>query len=204
MRLAKISVLRYNAGMDFFERIEKEHWTAYRLSKESGIPLTTVNDLLTRKTDPLKMSVETAHRLAQALHLSLDEFFHEIDQADLNSSYDLLRSDICHELKDKGDMAFLEEVLTSNEIRKLYERRNYFHCYYLLAMVDYLCRVNQLPQSADYQDIRMKKLRNPVYPSSVVLLQKLKDEKLMSEFEKTAIPEFVRFNIFEGDVRNVV
>ncbi|OPZ32727.1 MAG: hypothetical protein BWY98_01304 [Tenericutes bacterium ADurb.BinA155] len=199
-----IAVLRYNINMDFFTRIEQGRWTAYRLSKESGIPLTTVNDLLTRKTDPFKMSLETAHRLADALKISLDELFHEIDEADLNSSYDLLRSDICHELKAKGDLDFLQEILSSNEIRKLYQRRLYYHCYYLLGMVDYLCRINALPQSADYNDIRSKKLRNPVYPSSVLLLKKLDDQTLLQKAEAEAIPEFARFNIYEGDVHNVV
>lgn len=191
--------------MDFFERLKKDKWTAYRLSKQSGVPLTTVNDLVTRKTDPYKLTLQTSFKLASALQISLDELYREISEADLNSSYDVLRSDICHALKDRGDLDFLEEILGSKKIENLYAHRSYIHCYYLLGMVDYLCRIHDLPLSSDYDEIRQRKLHRMVYPSSMLLLKNL-DEKSpeLLELEKQAIPEFARFNIYEGNVRNVV
>jgi len=205
MRLAKISVLRYNAGMDFFERIENEHWTAYRLSKESGIPLTTVNDLLTRKTDPHKISFETAHKLSAIFKITLDQLYRDFDETECNSNYDALRSEICHQLKDQGDLEFLQQLFNSDQVEKLYRRRLYFHCFYLVGLADYLCRIHQLPLASEYQEIRSHRLRKTAVPLSLEMLQKVDPNN--PEFlhaQKAAIPEFSRFNILEGNVRDAL
>lgn len=190
--------------MDIFTRIKQGNWTAYRLSKQSGIPLTTVADFLSRKSDPYKLSFKTAKKLADVLGLSLDELYHEIDAAELNRSYDVLRSDICHALKEQGDVAFLQALFSSDEIEQLYKRRLYFHCYYLLGLADYLCRIHDLPLAKEYEEIRTKKLRDPVVPIGLKILKEIdpKNPKI-SAAESKAIPEFARFNIYEGDVRDV-
>ena len=75
---------------------------------------------------------------------------------------------------------------------------------YLLAMLDYLSRENDVPLCKNYNDIRAAKLLHPVYPSSIVVMCEVMNsdapkEKCLQE----AIPEFLRFNIMECDVRNV-
>ena len=75
---------------------------------------------------------------------------------------------------------------------------------YLLAMVDYLSRINSLPICTNYNDIRCQKLERPCFPAGVLVSYAATgDEKIKEDALEKAIPEFMRFNIVEGDVRNV-
>ena len=103
-----------------------------------------------------------------------------------------------------GDLDFMIHVLESDEIRKLYNKHWYPEALYLLAMLDYLSRVNEVPICTKYNDIRVQKLNKPMYPLGVILTSVvMKSEEALKKAEKDAIPEFRRFNIFECEVRNV-
>lgn len=118
--------------------------------------------------------------------------------------FEIFKSSICHLVKDKGDMDFIIGVLRENEIRMYWDRKWYPESFYLLAMLDYLCRENGLPICKDYDDIRKCRLVEPIYPRDIMVAAKLSpalDEREASV--ENAIPEFLRFNIVEGDVRNV-
>ncbi len=87
---------------------------------------------------------------------------------------------------------------------KLYQKKWYPESLYLLAMVDYLCRENDLPVCKEYGDIRAARLRDPIYPSSVIAMSALShDDSAKRDSVAQAIPEFMRFNIVESEVRNV-
>ena len=96
------------------------------------------------------------------------------------------------------------DILKENQIRTYWERQWYRESFYLLAMVDYLSRENGLPLCNDYEDIRNCTLPEPLYPWDVVLAAKLDDSLDRKEqCLKEAIPEFLRFNIIESEIRNV-
>ena len=119
-------------------------------------------------------------------------------------SFEVFKSTVCHMVKDMGDMDFIIDALESDRIRKLYQKKWYPESLYLLAMVDYLSRENDLPICNEYSDIRSARLREPIYPSSVIVMSEFShsDRPKQISFEQ-AIPEFIRFNIVESDVRNV-
>lgn len=72
-------------------------------------------------------------------------------------------------------------------------------------MLDYLCRVNDVPICEDYDDIRKARLERPVYPAGITLLAATtKNPDVLAQAEENAIPEFKRFNIIESEVRNVI
>ena len=117
----------------------------------------------------------------------------------------LFKSNTCHRVKDMGDLDFMIRVLESNEIRILYDKHWYPEALYLLAMLDYLSRVNDIPLCTKYDDIRTKRLSKPLYPADVRLTSEvLKSDTPMRKAEQNAIPEFLRFNIVESEVRSVV
>lgn len=119
-------------------------------------------------------------------------------------SFELFKRNTCHMLKDLGDISFLVQLLKSNQIRTYYEKKWYPEALYLLAMLDYLSRLNNVPTCKNYNDIRRSKLECLLYPSSVLLLCKIqRSEAPKQESLRTAIPEFLRFNIIENDVRNI-
>lgn len=120
------------------------------------------------------------------------------------NNFEIFKSGICHLVKDKGDMDFIINVLWENEIRMYWDRKWYPESFYLLAMLDYLCRENGLPICKDYDDIRKYRLVEPIYPRDIMVAAKLSpalDERNSSR--DNAIPEFLKYNIVEGDVRNV-
>lgn len=194
--------------MSINEVLEQKNMTKYRLWKESGVPQATISDICTGKTSIEKCSAETIFRIARALDVSMESLIapavQRAEEERRRPSFELFKSNTCHMVKDMGDIPFIIQLLETNQIRKLYEKKWYPEALYLLAMLDYLSRENQVPICTNYNDIRTAKLQRPVYPSSVVILCKtLKSNAPKEECYRMAIPEFLRFNIVESDVRNI-
>ena len=186
------------------EELKKKGWTKYRLSKDSGVPQTTINDICSGKADLEKCSAGTLYRLAKVLGVTVETIL-ESTGMDYRCSFETFKSNTCHHVKDMGDVDFMIEVLEGDEIRALYNRRWYPEALYLLAMVDYLSRENGIPICTQYDDIREQKLNKPIYPASVLVTSEvLKSDEPLRQAEKDSIPEFYRFNIIESEVRNVV
>jgi hypothetical protein len=103
-----------------------------------------------------------------------------------------------------GDIDFLIDVIKSDRIGSYLDKRWYREALYLVAMVDYLCRENGLPLYEDYAELRRVKLSEVVYPAGILILcASLKSDEPKEESLREAIPEFLRHNIVESEVRNV-
>ena len=194
--------------MSINELLLQKNITKYRLHKESGVPQATITDICSGKTSIEKCSAETIFRIAKVLNVSMESLIapavQRANEDRRRPSFELFKSNICHMVKDMGDIPFIIQLLETNQIRKLYEKKWYPEALYLLAMLDYLSRENNVPVCKNYNDIRVAKLQRLVYPSSVVLLCKtLKSNAPKEECYRMAIPEFLRFNIVESEVRNV-
>lgn len=120
-------------------------------------------------------------------------------------SFELFKSNVCHWLKEEGDIDFLIQVLESDLIRKYYNRKWYLESFYLLRMLDYISRINDVPMCSEYDDLRQQRMQEIVYPVGVLLTARvLGDESIKEQALKEAIPEILRFNIVESDIRNVI
>lgn len=188
--------------------LEQKNITKYRLWKESGVPQATISDICTGKTRIEKCSAETIYRIAKMLDVSMESLIapavQEAEENRKRPSFEIFKSNICHQVKDMGDIPFIIQLLQNNQIRELYEKKRYPEALYLLAMLDYLSRENNVPICKNYNDIRASKLQRPIYPSSVILLCKtLNSNAPKEECVSLAIPEFLQFNIVETEVRNV-
>ena len=190
--------------MTINEVLQQKNISAYRLSRKSGIPQATISDICTGKTRIEKCSVETIYRIAKALDVSIESLVEPIMEERNRPSFELFKSNTCHMVKDMGDVPFVIRLLQTNQIRKLYEKKWYPEAMYLLAMLDYLSRENDIPLCKNYNDIRSAKLQKPLYPSSVTMLcRTMKSDAPKEDCLRLAIPEFLRFNIVECEVRNV-
>jgi len=177
--------------------------TKYKLSKVSGVPYSTVSDICNGVTEISKCSAETVFKLAAALDLSMESLLEPslLPRCD----FELYKSNVCHRLKNLGDADFVVDVLEKDDIRTLFERQWYPESLYLLATLDYICRINKYPLCTRYNDIRTCKLERPIFPSGVVVTTAvLKDDDVRSKAIKEAIPEFMKFNIVECEVRDVI
>ncbi len=188
--------------MNINELIKQKNMTKYMLAKKSGVPQTTVTDIFSGKARIEKCSADTLYKLARALDVPMEALIEEAMM--YRSDFEVFKSNICHMVKDMGDMDFVIKTLETDRIRKLYQKRWYPESLYLLAMVDYLCRENDLPICGNYDDIRLTRLADPIYPSSIVAMSVVsKSDKPMIDSMRSSIPEFMRFNIVESEVRNV-
>lgn len=187
--------------------LDQRHMTKYRLAKESGISHATISDICSGKAQIEKCSAETLYRIARVLHVPMEDLIRDRMEtgAEHRSSFDVFKSNVCHRVKDMGDLDFIIAVLESNVIRQYYEKKWMAECLYLLAMVDYLSRENNLPLYSGYDDLRSKRLAKPLYPMSAVLADAVSKTTVhIQRSYRTAIPEFLRFNIVESEIRNVI
>lgn len=185
------------------ELIEQKNMTKYRLSKNSGIPYTTINDICSGRAQLEKCSAETIYRLSKELGVSMETL---LDPCFVRrGSFELFKSNVCHKLKALGDVGFIIEILEKDDIRKYYERKWYPESLYLLAMLDYVSRVNSVPLCTRYDDLRRCKLSETVFPAGILATAAVaKNEQAKDLSRHEAIPEFMRFNIVESEVRDVL
>lgn len=189
--------------MTIQDALHEKKISVYRLAKISELPYATVNDICNGKAQLGKCSAETIYRLAHALDISMEDLLAPCFIK--RSSFENFKSTVCHRVKELGDVAFIIDTLERQDIRTYYDRKWYPESLYLLAMLDYLSRENDVPLCTDYDDLRRCKLEKPVYPTSILALSAAAgNNDAMKKAERAAIPEFIRFNIIESEVRNVI
>ena len=64
--------------MDINEIIKESGMTKYRLSKLSGVPHATLNDLCSGKSRIGKCSAETLYKIAKALQVSMEMLIEDV------------------------------------------------------------------------------------------------------------------------------
>ncbi len=185
------------------ELISQKNLSMYRVSKNSGIPYTTINDICSGKTQLEKCSAETVYKLAKELGVSVESLLEPLVETRIN--FELYKSNVCHRLKELGDIDFIIDTLEQDNIRSYYKRKWYPESLYLLAMLDYVSRENGVPICEDYDDLRKSRLKETIYPASVLSMFAVsKSEHIKDNAIKSAIPEIIRFNIVVSQVRNVI
>jgi len=191
--------------MNINEILMQRGLSKYKLAKASGIPYTTINDICSGKTNLEKCSAKTLYQLSKVLGTSMEDLMEGTDtKTDYRSTFDVFKSNVCHQVKDMGDISFLIDTLESDRIRRYFNKGWYPESLYLLAMVDYLSRENNLPICQEYNDLRSKRLAEPLFPLGVVMASAVtKNDRWKENSLCYAIPEFLRFNIVEGEIRDV-
>jgi len=190
--------------MDFSYILEYEGISIYEASKRSGIPYSTLSDIVRGRTPIERVSSGNLHALAKVLDMSMDDLYYQMFVPH-RPDFELFKSSMCHNLKELGDLGFLKEVLETNTIRKLFNRKWHPECLYLLAMTDYVCKENNIDICSDYDDIREIQLKEIIYPASVIAVcMASNSERAKKEALKEAIPEFLKYNIVESEIRNVI
>ncbi len=129
----------------------------------------------------------------------------ELENQPKRPSFENFKSVICHRVHEMGDVPFVIDILERDSIRNCYNRQWFPEALYLLAMLDYLSRKNNVPICDAYDDLRRCKLEKPIYPASIrVLSAAAGNDEALKKAEQDSIPEFLRFNIIESDIRDVV
>ena len=187
--------------MNFKELLAYKKENGYLLSKNTGIPYMTIYDLINGKTSIQNITLKNAIKIAIYLDMDVEDLA-KIDNPKF-IEFRYFRNNLLHDLKNIGPEAFINKIIQTKEIDFYYKNEGKAYAYYLLALLDYLCRNNNYPKyEKRYNKIRKEKLDKPFFVGSDILkFDSIEDAE--KEFHITTIPEFRKFNIIEGDVNNV-
>ena len=182
--------------------LKKKDMSLYRLSKETSIPYSTLRDLYMNKTPLSKASGEVIYKISSVLDVPMEELLSTYMKS--RPPFENFKSETCQRLKEMGDIPFIIDLLESDLIHEYYNDQWYPEALYLLAMLDYLCRENNIPVCTDYEEVRKSKLSDILYPASVtVLAEATGNDSYYDDAVYHSIPEFLKFNIVESEIRNV-
>lgn len=184
--------------------LDSRNLSTYRCAQISGIPYTTLLELIRGKTSIEKCSAETLYKLSKALNLSMEELFEKTRTQEQRTAFETFKSNVCHKVKELGDMDYIISTLQSDDVGRYWKMKWYPEAYYTLAMLDYLSREHDLPLCTKYSNIRSGRLKSPLFPRDIELAAKLDTSlDVRRQAMDEAIPEFMRFNIVEREIRNV-
>lgn len=187
--------------MKFKDLLLKEHITGYALSKNTGIPYTTINDLINGRTVIQNVSLKNAIKIAKFLNVKIDVLA-DLDKEDL-IEFRYFRNNALHELKSIGPNSFIKKIIKEKEIDYYYKNNGKEYALYLLALIDFLANKYSIDRfEKRYNDLRKEKLEKPFFVGSDLISFKTIEEAERKLQIKT-IPEFKKFNIIEDDVFNV-
>lgn len=187
--------------MTFKELLKEKNITGYALAKNTGIPYTTINDLINGKTIVQNISLRHAILIADVLKISAEKLNRLDTYSPIEFRY--FRNNILGELKRSNQIEFANEIIKRKEIDFYYKNNAKEYAYYLLALIDYLFKKNKQPIYKNrYNEIRKEKLADPFFVGSDLI-----SFKTIEEAENIlgikVIDEFKKYNIIEEDIFNV-
>lgn len=186
--------------------LNEQKMSMYQLSKSSQVPYSTIADLVNEKTKLMNSSLDVVLRISKALNLTLDDLVNRVSDPQMKRvPFERFKNAMRHQLHEMGDKAFLRQMLLEDAVEAYVSRQWYPEALYVLGMMDLLCRLNQIPLASKYESYRTMKLDRVLYPADIALLSIAQnDDRIKLESYEQSFPEFKRFNIVEGDIRNVI
>lgn len=138
--------------------------------------------------------------ISKTLHLNVDEIRFLI-QIPKRMEFDIFKSEMCHRLKTYGDIKFI------NIIEKYWKFKWYAESLYTLAMIEELYCENNLEISNKYEFYQNQKLKTILFPKSAYMEMYLfnnEKDKIEQIYFKNANKYFLKYNIVEGNIRDIV
>ncbi len=99
----------------------------YKLSKLSGVPQATISDIRCGKTAMGRCSTGIIYKIAKALNVTVESLleaqeYEQTGETGHRSSFETFKSNICHRVKDMGNLDFIINTLESNIIVELLQK----------------------------------------------------------------------------------
>ena len=187
--------------MNFKDLLEKKNVSGYALAKSTGIPYTTINDLINGRTIIQNVSLKHALAISDFLNIDIRKLNNLGPAEQIDFRY--FRNNLLGALKREKANEFVKKIISKKEIDYYYKNNAKEYAYYLLALIDYLCRISNKPvYNARYNELRKERLKRPFFVGSK-LFKFDSIEEAENKLKITVIPEFKKFNIIEEDVFNV-
>ena len=180
----------------------------YQLEKASHISHATLNDIYNERSNIDNCSILVMSKIAASLNMDIDDLYKKLTYRDLslftyNEDFDLFKSDTLQRLKREKEEDFIKRMATTDVINNFYQNNKYKEALYLLALLDYLSKKNSLPLLKQYDYLRDYKLDKVYVSKSLYLLLAYKSTTITSIY-KECIKEFLKYNIVEAEIDNVI
>ena len=95
--------------------LKEKNLSIYQCSKLTGIPYTTLSEVVRGKTNIGKCTVETVYKLAKLLNTTVDELIRDTVEARID--FEIYKSNVCHAVRDEGELDFIINALKKDDIR---------------------------------------------------------------------------------------
>lgn len=187
--------------MIFKELLKEKNITPYQLAKQTGIPYTTINDVINGKTLICNMRFKHVTQIMDVLDVDID-VIRSITEIE-TGEFRYFRNNVLMELKRSGATHFIKRLINGKYIDFYYKNNNLECALYLLALLDYLCATNGIPiYDKRYNTLRKMKLDKPFF-AGYEWFNFLNMEEVESKLGIKLIPEFKKYNIVEDNIFNV-
>lgn len=187
--------------------IKEKNISILDFSKLTGIPYSTLHELVSGKKDIRNCSMEMGYKISKVLDISMEQLYFESEKEKFDyQKFDMFKSNVCHMVKNLGELGFIEKSLKEDFTDYYWNLKQYPQAYYMLAMTDFLSERNGVPLYINYHDHRLHKLNEMVFPYSAILeiaMNPQKKEEIQNRYIEHAEPVFLKYGIVEGDVFNV-
>lgn len=187
--------------------LNEKNVSLYQLEKTSQISHATLNDIYNERVNIDNCSILTMSKLASSLKMPIEELFNMLTYNNLSlfafdEEFDLFKSNTLQQLKEMTQLSFINYVLESELIEKLYLKKDYLKALYLLSLIDYLCEKSNHPKEEKYKELREIKLKKVYVSKSLYLLLFTKKIKI-TEIFKECLKPFMVHNIMEAHIEDV-
>ena len=127
--------------MNIKQYLEDNKISIYKVANSAMVAYPTVFNIVHVKVDILNCALGIVKKIADALNLSIDEL---LTLCDKNQSFDLFRSEQCHLVNRMGEIDYVIDLLEKKKIDYYWKLDMKPEAFYLLAMLDYLSKRNDL------------------------------------------------------------
>lgn len=174
--------------MNLKQYLKERKVSIRKLSIITAIPYTTLYEIVNGKVKMEECQYKTLKKIADFCEVSVDELVYQAED------FQTFRNKLHHRLVKEDELDIVVEFLENKSIDYFYKRQDYLKALYLLSLVDYVLKKNDLPMCAEYAEIRSLKLKEPYYVGDSVYEKRVDD----------CIEEFAKHNIYEGDLYDAI
>ena len=174
--------------MNFERELKERNMSIRECSLRSGIPYATLYPIIKGQIDIGTCSYYTVAKLARVLGYRPDEIVNE------KEDFQTFRNNLHHEIK-RNELALILEIVENDEVSRYLRHEEYLKALYMVGVVDYISKKHGISLCDKYDDVRKMKLEKAYYIGDAVLDPPKKED---------CIEEFLKYNIYEGDLYDAV
>jgi hypothetical protein len=108
--------------------------------------------------------------------------------------FQTFRNNLHHRIKN-NELELVLDIIEKDDVAAYMRHEDYLKALYLVATVDYISKKHEIPLCDKFRDVRTLKLEQPYYVGDSAFSTPEKDR---------CIDEFLKYNIYEGDIYDAV